>query len=770
MTDNKFNPKKKVRITPPQPFIAPPPQEFTEEVKKIADTEAKNQISKYLTQNQTGQNWLGTIAEISDDLTQAKAPDGSIYSATSIGAQPGKFAPFFKIDNSRGVIYVPEADTFFVDSNTKKGFVLQLGSDGVYLRELGAAISIKIKDVPANVLVPPAVLGDYVRQTDRVQALFSASCEHIMVGWWYQDQASPYKTYATYTIFKGFSLLKDTDPQGVESYRFTYDSTESNTVDLNALADNQAVPPLPEEEPAASYIWFYRPGLLVADYARFFPQIRGYYNTHVPPFNYYFTSPSDTFTQSQRGTFTQTWVLDPEHVPAVFNNVKFAFNNDEQGNPIVDIVAAFKGVTIGYLESLTTLDEQTCSYTYANNLINPGQPGFGSSSTINSLWSQNQEGVKFSYEWDPEFAWVPPGPGRFGRGYVDYTYEDLTDYDLTYLVTEGNDNYGTCSGAGRQIMTFKGGYDNGSGCGYDLHVTVREESGCGYVALNSAICNYLGQCTYLPFQFGFQTTTNVFTTYDGVTKDVPDDIPNPQSFWYGTVRQCSLQAGYYINYYWYAYSPASFFLNAYYFVRAQMYLKNVNGEMQKIFVGRPPTIQNDYDLMSGLFRGISPDTTAYVYEQTASLYEVGRTDPIDDASFQALLEILREVGLGAVADFLESEADAIGQYLTKTNDVFWYGGAYGADPFYGYLKGPDVFSDRIFSAPETWPYQSTYRKAVDSFEVINYDQNNGAELIFLVNVAETGEVSLGAIANKVLKDNSGMTLLDVGMSYGPRSN
>lgn len=764
MTDNKFNPKKKVRITPPQPFIAPPPQEFTEEVRKIADTEAKNQISKYLTQNQTGQNWLGTIAEISDDLTQAKAPDGSIYSATSIGAQPGKFAPFFKIDNSRGVIYVPEADTFFVDSNIKKGYVLQQGSDGVYLRQLGYANAVRLPiDIPQHVLDNTyRAIGVQIESTTKVQALFSANCKNILVGWWDQDQGVPWRTRASYVVLKGFELTYDEDQQP----SLSLEDIESQTIDLNTLADNQAVPPLPDE-PLASYVWFYGPGELVGPYARFFPVLSAFYETSVQPFTYPGFVGDVTFSQTQQGHTTSTWVLDPETL-AVFNNVKFAFNNDEEGNPVVDIQAAFRGVTVGYYESLTTYDEQT-------SLSLVPQPD-GRTASYSNLWSQNQEAVAFSYEYDQYYPYQTSSTGRYGRRYMDYTYEDLTDYSKTYVVTTGTTE-GVGSGYERRVMSYKSNGDLPPCCyGADFDMVEYEYTGVGATANASAVVCYLHTLPCLPFGFGAQTVTNELTTYDGVTQDtatvtrLAGRIPDAEAFWYGLSACCYLIAGYYVNYYWYQYSSASAFANAYCFVRGQMTLENVNNGMRVSFVGRPPTTENDYDLMQPPFRGISPNTTAQVYAQTDSLYGVGYSDPISDTSLLALIEILIESGFPEEAVLLILIPKYIYNFIPLTNYVYWYCGSYTADPYYGYLAAPDVFSDRIFSPPETWPYQAQYRKAIDSFEVINYDQNNGAELVFLVSVAEDGEVSIGAIDNKPLLDTSGRTLLDVGMAYGPHSN
>lgn len=769
MTDNKFNPKKKVRITPPQPFIAPPPQEFTEEVRKIADTEAKNQISKYLTQNQTGQNWLGTIAEISDDLTQAQAPDGSIYSATSIGAQPGKFAPFFKIDNSRGVIYVPEADTFFIDSNVKRGYLLQQGDDGIYLRQLGYANAIKLPvDVPQFVLdnlYQP--IGVQIENTTKIQALFSANCKHILVGWWEQDQGIPWRTRAHYALIKDFKLSYEADSQGVDQPSLEFKTIETNTIDMNSLADGQAVPPLPDE-PLASYIWYYGPGDLIGPYARFFPTLDAFYETSVDPFTYEgsFGLPI-TFSQTQNGNASVNWTLDT-NVLAVFNNIKFAFNNDENGDPIVDIQAAFRGVTVGQLNSLTTIDVQT-----ANQAI--GQPS-GDTLVFTYYYSQNQEAVSFTYEYDQYYPYQTSTVGRYGRRYMDYTYTDDTDYSKTYVVTNGTSNSQSGSGYENITMTYKSNGDLPSCCfGADFDITY-ERNGSGGNARAAAVVCYLHTGTCLPFGSGAQTVTNELTTYDGVTQDtatvtrLSGPIPDAEAFWYGYSACCYLTAGYYVNYYWYQYSSASAFANAYVFVRGQMTLENVNTAMRVSFVGRPPTTEKDYDLMQAPFRGISANSTAQVYAQTDSLYGVGYSDPTTDVSFLALIEILIESGFPEEAVLLILFPKYIYNFIPLTNYVYWYCGSYTADPFYGYLKAPDVFSDRIFSPPETWPFVALYKRAIDSFEVINYDQNNGAELIFLVSVAADGLVSLGAIDNKPLLDSSGRTLLDVGMAYGPHSN
>lgn len=744
MADNKFNPKKKVKITPPQTFIAPPPQEFTEEVRKIADEEAKKQIAKYLTQNQTGQNWVGTIAEISDDLTQAQAPDGSIYSATSIGGHPGKFAPFFKIDNSRGVIYVPEADTYFVDSSTRPGYILERRYDGVYIRQTGSLVGSRL---PVN--IPEEILNG-IKQS-RLQAYFSANCKHIMVGWWLENEESPYETRAYYTIFEDFKFaVGDEDVPSL-----TVGDTVASNINLNALADEQAVPPEPGDPDTSNNIWFFWPGDYTGDYAKFTPLISGYYNTStgsypdfvcVGLYIWYGTTQS-----AQSGFIRQYWKLDPKTL-AVFTDVKFAFNNKVDGSPILDVVTAWKAVTVGYLDGLDSRDEQDYFF-YGSGLVG----------TQTCYYSQNQRDVKYSYTYDYDYPYIPPGTGAGGRGYMAYTFEDLTDYGTDVFVQlDGTD--------GAQFITSYVNDPSLPLCcrGYGLTNLVYQHS-------NNDLCWYFAVTGYLGTQcrlgFWYSDVYEIkFTNYAGAEGNGPDITYPPEPFFPYNVRCCFFTPGYYTNYYWYKYGAAvSSFANAYYFSRAQMFLRDVTngGSSSPSFVGRLPTIEYDYDTIDTAFRGIG-SATSEVYFQHASLYEITRPNIGTDASVQALLDILRESGLGAVADYLEEHPELFGQVagIPLTNQVYWWCSAYGADPYYGYLQPFDVTTDRIVSPQGAFPFAARYLKGIDSLAVIGYNIYNGNEQVIIFNVAESGETTVGSLSSR--KDpGASYPIMDVGMKYGP---
>ena len=221
------NPRKKLKrsqqnpinINPPQNIGISPSREFEDKTRRIVQEEAARQLQKFIVQNPPEQNSF--IAHLSDDLTTATTPDGYQYNAIVVGEQPDEYAPFFKIDGSRGVAYSPDINRVFIDSSAKPGYLLEFDGSRISVRKLGES-----KGYVLPVSIPQGVLD-----AGQFEAKFSANCKNILVGYWYSNQNSPYETRAVVNVFQNFTLrYENGNPD------FTYKSTLFKNVDLDALS------------------------------------------------------------------------------------------------------------------------------------------------------------------------------------------------------------------------------------------------------------------------------------------------------------------------------------------------------------------------------------------------------------------------------------------------------------------------------------------------------------------------------------------------------
>ena len=196
-----------------------------------------------------------------------------------------------------------------------------------------------------------------------------------------------------------------------------------------------------------------------------------------------------------------------------------------------------------------------------------------------------------------------------------------------------------------------------------------------------------------------------------------------------------------------------------------MVVEDANGTRRvKFNNGEPPLTENDYNIIEMPYRGVNR-TTALAYQQTSYPTETVYVDPENDASFQALIAILRESGLDALADYLESHPIA-GTLDLRTKQVYWYAGSYYNQPFYGYDNEYDVITDAVVAPGGTFPFPGSYFKGVDSYAIVGYNGSDGDyETITLYQVAENGLTTINSRARK-RKNNSEGTLLDVAIRYG----
>lgn len=747
--------KRYIVVNPVVPNQGVLDQRFKEFVKKIADAEARKQLTKYIDQQFPGQADQAFLAEISPDLTTATGPDGVNYIATVIGENPQSVTPFFKLDETRGVAYVPDVYRVSADFVGGQGLVAEYkAGDGVYIRQLGKRTGAR---VPFS--FPAKIINEF---PDRIQAIFSANSDHLLVGYWIQNEDSPYETRAVYSLYTNITL-----GYTEEIAEFGYATVQSESINLNELADEKAIPPQPGEQPATSYIWLYWPGDQVGEQSRFFPLLSSYYELTTPTYPmvltfglYYATG---TFQYEQLGTANVTWVLDP-HTLAVFQNVKFVMNNDASGLPKIDILAGFQAVTAAYRDSFTTEEEVNYHWNTPLGWVIDGQ------------YSQNQRQVKYTYSYSLDYPYVPPSRGAYGEGYMHYEFENTTSPSTITVGNAGtmsNSPYGT-SGAGFSNMDFSDNCPGAPCCPYDYCVTGECDGDCfwNYVSVTGA----LGTQSGWTFQgsaedVGFLSVT----AYDGVERrNGVASIPVPQSFIWYEISCCILMAGYFTNLYWSSLGYlVSFFCNAYYFARAQMYLTDVTGARNLSFRGDPPEMAQDLNYIHAGYRGIN-QTTAEIYYQTNSIYDNSTYNPATDPSVIDLVNMLAEsLGLtpaerDALYQLFISDASLVAEYIPLTQAVYWYSGAYGADPYFGYLQPPDAFTDRLFAGPGQWPFTDTYVKGLDSLITIGYSRQGSNEAITIYESQESGETSVFTRTIVPYVGSIG-SLLDVGRSYGTRA-
>ena len=70
----KSTKKKSINVTPPDNPSVPPPTDLTNTIRQISQEETKKQLGRFLAKPPEQQAFM---AELSDDLTKATAPDGS---------------------------------------------------------------------------------------------------------------------------------------------------------------------------------------------------------------------------------------------------------------------------------------------------------------------------------------------------------------------------------------------------------------------------------------------------------------------------------------------------------------------------------------------------------------------------------------------------------------------------------------------------------------------------------------------------------------------
>lgn len=688
-----------------------------------------------------------------DQLTgKAVLPSGESIDVEPVG-MPSKYTAL-QVTGKTGVVFADQSTQMSVMGSKKKAYIAYNISNQIKVRYLGDDV---LYDIP--VTIP--------EEAKEVQAYFTSNCKHFMVGWWQKSNTAPYHSSATYHLFTDFSCDK-------VSGEFRFEGTESQTIQLNDVANGVLQCPGPGET-FSEFIWFNHPPQdgRTGDYARFFPITSSYYTTTTDPYEWtFFPECSNNFhvtSQSQEGTYTSNWYMDG-YTLADFKSVRFSFNNNLAGDPVIDIVTSFRACVAGMMMQQEHTDIQNY---YDLNHITYAIECKKSATRQQDQACTNYRKNTFTYEYTYDFI----GPDA-----LDYTATDTSDdYDLW---TEGRilnfthtceDEVVPCGpGSSYSYTGYTRLYPNillgngGTGLPY-LEVDVDD----GFVMSVDWYQQFFGTAPAVPLPYPPDYTEFFVTTYDGVTKPVrypgnPDGyVSSPEVFAF--LRPNRLAGLWCSQYYHYTITPLGPFARDYYFAMAVMAIRGVNisGTSTIEWDGRPPLTEKDFNTNISTFLGIDGQT-GLVWKQenypTDSVY----VDPADDVSFQAILEILRDTGdeaLLLLADYLENNAGLDGTVYTNTKAVYWASGSYTSDPFYGYDNNYDVATDIVIAPGGTFPFKNSYLKGLDSYIILGYNAEEGNETVTVYTVEVTGATSILFKTSKSLKYSSGGDILDVGIKY-----
>lgn len=715
-------------------------------IEKQSREEAQRGILPFLSRTINGDTNF-KIAKYDQLTGTALLPSGETIEVEAVGT-PSKYTAL-QVTGKVGVVFADSSIQTHVSGSSRKAYVALNINNSIKIRYLGGST---LFDVP--VTIPT--------EAREVQAYFSSNCKHFMVGYWERSNTAPYHSTATYYVFSNFSCNK-------VSGLFTYDGIQQQTYQLNDLANGVLQCP-GFGETFSEFIWFGHvpDNGRVGDFVRFFPIITSYYDTVTNPYEWTFYPEcprSYTITDmAQYGTYTADWYLD-ENTLADFKSVRFSFNNDISGNPVVDIVTSFRSLTAGMLMSQEHTDNQ--DYNSFSSIVYGVDCSKKAGELVWDSTCTNYRMNTFSYEYTYDF--IGPDP-------LDWTGTDLSGERDIWTEGSGTENYicmdelygcdgnpgYTNSGSTRlfpRIVTGPGKY-------------LEEHVGYGFPLSSFWYTQFYGTNAATPILTPPDTTEFFLTTYDGVTKNA-QYVGNPEGFVldpevFAFIRLENTLAGLWCNeYYHYNLTILGPFARDYYFAMGLMAIRNANGVPTLEFDGRPPLTERDYNTNISTFLGIDGQT-GLVWRQenypTDSIY----VDPSDDVSFQAILDILRDTGdeiLILVAEYLEENAEVPGTIYINSKQIYWVSGSYTADPFYGYDDPYDVATDVVIAPGGTFPFENSYLKGLDSYIILGYNVEGSREVVTVYTVDPTGLTTILFKTSKALSYSGGGTILDVGTKY-----
>ena len=488
------------------------------------------------------------------------------------------------------------------------------------------------------------------------------------------------------------------------------------------------------------------------DPARFNPPILEQYSEHSDAVEAEFNPPNNhdghfiLGPEERHGIWTREWEYFHDETQAVFVNVAFAFNNNEDGDTVLDVLASYKTCTVyGLVHNTYEMVEDLTTETFNIETLPDNITPSGDHYVYQNIYGKYDNVVLDYTDIWANYAWEESAT-NFANNYTVLRIDPTDVEDLNfYLKAEGHDSnnaYMTHQGisvpasetVGYQqyysVLYFKK-YDNAApggpigppchggastvciqGCPYYLTVGTNGSVCGGYAVLWGRFAWFSGTG---PLMFGggiwqLPMETSLFNTrktFNNKTKELGFFVPTPQFFIPNVLPDDDpdmagiFPAGDLIgNFFSQNVQPD---LQAVQFGRGVMHINDVERN-QNIsgWIDRPPADSGDFDHIIAPYLGVSG----------------GRA---------VLLKLDHNFGG-------DSYIYAYQQNYTSTNNQ-----RIGTEP-------PDTFTETYFIDQGTWPFTVEFLKGYDSDDFFQYGTTgSGADIFEFVEdltVKSNGQVEV----------------------------
>lgn len=311
--------------------------------------------------------FVGTVSAdfslITDDNT------GAIYNLQYTGnPQPKSLA--YRLDSQTAFVQGVEFPQQSLWQENSNGLILARDTIWWYIRQQG-------KSKKYYLPVTDNLIG---RDFKLFQGLLSSDGKAAMLGTVVQNSDLSYPTtvlksvagyhqIARYAIFKNFQLvdyttsaLTDLPVQGItypvakdQGFSIAYvafNNVVTNSFDLNTYSDGFV--PAPQPQTYAARGIFYPYSKSTSNFFNFYSLVNMSWEAESLPGVLYDTGFGSVFTiqafgtKSHKGNENSTWVFTPNS--SIFENYKFTFNNDKNGNYNADLVVTFVNAYLAGLD------------------------------------------------------------------------------------------------------------------------------------------------------------------------------------------------------------------------------------------------------------------------------------------------------------------------------------------------------------------------------------------------------------------------------------
>lgn len=528
----------------------------------------------------------------------------------------------------------------------------------------------------------------------KFQVLFSSNAKAVFVGAVIQDPATK-RQVANWVAYFDFKLVTDST-FSPPTHKFTYKSSKTGTFDLNTTFINGKVAPPLMSETGSSNLWLDQDGF--GDYHLFDPLWKEHFDGDTGPLTIFVGSVPggcwNTF-ENMRNDTNGDHVIGWQAVPNVglVNNFVFTFNNDtsKPAKYEADLLVSFNNVSVYSVGQEDTTEFWNWQY------ARTGQFGSGPLAFASQIYNYS----------------------RFYHQTYTYTYPDSWPYDFIFdpLSTAGKLSYDWNSGSTSL---------QGSNCqglphdGYTGNSTLHYNDGifANLTTTNSGAVNGYADAIFEAFNDNFLQPEftppggNTYVTYFNGLQVPGLGIPlafNSEILLPPTGQ--SIFSDMSVN----AFTLFFASIHRINWGRSVLALKSLlsNTPQQISIAVSVMNTGTDKNILNKGFRGRSfqnDSNTAYTYGHTSTVLDSTPT-----------------FGLR-----------------------YFYSSPYNASGILQNQNPPDVFSDKIFSAQGTFPFQQPGQilKAVDSFSVEGYYVTGNRETIQLYTVKSDGLTKKGKKASK----------------------